>query len=502
MSERGFEQARRQEILGVVIMLADNIRKIVRASLGIIAVAVVQPQVLPYLKWIALGILVFTAAFTILQFRKFIFYVADGELILEKGVFVKDRLAIPFERIQTVNIQQNLVQQIVQLSGVKIDTAGSGKEELEIKALSKSDAIALKDLLQSEREKSLPNEETSEQSSENLSTSEQKAPKERKKLVSLSIKQLLVVGLTENHIRSGLIAFALLWGYASQYAEFIGEELESRSVELGKEMVQAGWYALLFFIITFLVVSTLTSLVRVVLQFFNLEAVLEGQKLWVKAGLLKRVENTIPLTKIQFIEWHDNPLRRALGFQSLKVFQSKSEDRAKKSVEIPACFPEQEAVVCEELYPGLDQDPNLLVVKSNRHYARVLIAFFSLPILIISGLLFLKMTYLGIAVFLILSALNIYLSSRFVSAISLKLGAQYLTYERGFLFRKRTILPLYKGQTLRLKQTPFTKRRKLAHLTFSTASGNRSIRYLPIDEAMKVYNYLLAQVEQSSKSWM
>ncbi len=502
MSEKGFEQARRQEVLGVIIMLADNIRKIVRGSLGIIAVAVVQPQVLPYLKWLALAILLLTAAFTILQFRKFIFYVADGELILEKGVFVKDRLAIPFERIQTVNIQQNLVQQIVQLSGVKIDTAGSGKEELEIKALSKKDALALKDLLQSERDNSIREEEGIQCSDENEIAFEQRVPLKRKKLVSLSIKQLLIVGLTENHIRSGLIAFAILWGYASQYAEFIGEELESRSVELGKEMVQAGWYALLFFIVTFLVVSTLTSLVRVVLQFFNLEAVLEGQKLWVKAGLLKRIENTIPLNKIQFIEWHDNPLRRSLGFQSLKVFQSKSEDRAKKSVEIPACFPEQEALVCKELYPSLEEDPKLLTLKSNPHYARVLIAFFSLPILLISGVIFAKSTYLGVTAFVVLSALNLFLSSRFVSAIQLSLGKEYLIYERGFLFRKRTVLPLFKGQTLSLKQTPFTKKRKLAHLTFSTASGNRSIRYLHIDEALKVYNYLLAQVEQSSKSWM
>jgi len=501
MFNKGFEEPRRQEVLGVLIMLADNIRKIVRILFGFIALAVVQPQAMDYLKWVALGVLILVVVFTIIQFRKFVFYVADGELILEKGVFIKDRLAIPFDRIQTVNINQNLIQQLVQLSGVKIDTAGSGKEELEIKALSKTDAIALKELLQSEKEKIISSED--ESAIQDESTSDQKEIQHpRKVLVTLSFKQLLIVGMTENHIRSGLLSFALLWGYGSQYAELIGEEIESRSVEIGKEVIQAGWQALMFFIITFLVVSVLTSLARVLLQFFNLEAVLEGKNLWVKSGLLKRVENTIPLTKIQFIEWHDNVLRRMLGFQSLKVFQSKSEDRAKKSVEVPACFPEQEEMVMHSLYPEMGDDSIVLKTSSNIHFARVLIMAYSIPVLVLSGIFASASIYLGLASFLILTLLNVYLSSSFVKAISLHLGKQFLVYKRGFLFRKKTVLPLFKGQTVSIRQTPFTKRRKLAHLTFSTASGNRSVRYLPIEDAQKVYNYLLVQIERAEKSWM
>ena len=57
MFNKGFEEPRRQEALGVLIMLADNIRKIVRILFGFIALAVVQPQVMAYLKWVALGVL-------------------------------------------------------------------------------------------------------------------------------------------------------------------------------------------------------------------------------------------------------------------------------------------------------------------------------------------------------------------------------------------------------------------------------------------------------------
>jgi putative membrane protein len=59
-------------------------------------------------------------------FLKYYFFtfLKKGRLIIQQGVLNR-RKAIPLERILTVNICQNLIQQVLQLVAVDVETAGS-----------------------------------------------------------------------------------------------------------------------------------------------------------------------------------------------------------------------------------------------------------------------------------------------------------------------------------------------------------------------------------------
>jgi Predicted membrane protein len=98
-----------------------------------------------YIGIAVLIILLFLTAY--LRFINFKFKVNNGHFILKKGVFKKTNTAIPFDRIQNINFKQNIIQQLINVHEVNIETAGSTKAEVSIKALSYKNAKALKELL-------------------------------------------------------------------------------------------------------------------------------------------------------------------------------------------------------------------------------------------------------------------------------------------------------------------------------------------------------------------
>ena len=83
-------------------------------------------------------------------------------------------------------------------------------------------------------------------------------------------------------------------------------------------------------------------------------------------------------------------------------------------------------------------------------------------------------------------------------AISLR--GVYLT--KGILGQKAAILRWYKVQSVTLKQSPFQRRKKLATLVFSTAGGNLTLPYIPLNQAKGLRDYVLYKVEVSTDGWM
>ena len=92
-------------------------------------------------------ILLFLLVRAYLIYKNFQFKIEDEHFILKQGILKKTNTAIPFHRIQNINFKQNIVQQIIGVFEVSIETAGSSKTEIGIKALSFAKATALKEII-------------------------------------------------------------------------------------------------------------------------------------------------------------------------------------------------------------------------------------------------------------------------------------------------------------------------------------------------------------------
>src|SRR3954454_8188992 len=61
----------------------------------------------------------------VLSWLRFTYRLEDGELRIESGLFIKKKRYIPFERIQSLDLSEGILQRPFGLVRVRVETAGS-----------------------------------------------------------------------------------------------------------------------------------------------------------------------------------------------------------------------------------------------------------------------------------------------------------------------------------------------------------------------------------------
>lgn len=496
----------RQSYLGVVVYLLRNLRALATLFISLIAVAAAAPIFWTIAGFAIIPIFILFALFAYWQYRNFTFHVEGDNLIIHKGVLVKDRKSVPIERIQSIQVTKNVVQRLLGLVALKVDTAGSRGNELEIPALERDRADALRDLLYKKKEALLvtnSHEESDEvQDHQSESQKPDTSTEEGRVLVKLGLFDLLKVGLTENHLKTGFIALAFVFGYASQYQEILEEYVEGYIDTYASQVADAGLTLVISLLIFYAIVSVLISLVRTLLRFFDLKAVLKSEALEISTGLLQRNEYRIPKNKIQYIQWETNPLRKLAGYESATVKPSNSvgEVANKQAIEIPALRVDESNYLAAGVFPGAKKPENF-IEGDPWAYARLHAIFGAIVSAPLAGILYWQYSYPGITILLLVGLFAAY-GYRYGKTVRIYFDENHVYILRGWLFPKRVILPSFKTQSLQLSQNIILRRRKLGHLTFYTAAGRKTVRFLREKEALEVYNSLLYAVEKHEGSWM
>ena len=152
MSKVDLSVPTRQSAKGLVLIFIFSMQQFIRMFWPLVLVAVFQEKYfkdLFVLGIAVIGLLILLVVHTILYYLNFLFYISNGEFVLKKGYLRKKVLTIPLDRIQSVNTKQNLIQQVLNVVSLEIDTAGSVAKELKIHALEKSFSIELQNQLRS-----------------------------------------------------------------------------------------------------------------------------------------------------------------------------------------------------------------------------------------------------------------------------------------------------------------------------------------------------------------
>lgn len=503
MSEYNFEEFNHQNILGVIIIFVQSVRRMLNAYLAFFAYSIFSEGTGSYVWWIFGVSLIFIAMTSVLKFRNFKFRLDETQLVLNSGVLTKDVTNIPLDRIQSVHLHQNFIQRILGITGLKIDTAGSSTEELEIPALKRKKAESLLELLKGR----IRNNEAPINGDEFIEESADVFEKESLKetLVKLDFKAILLLAITENHIRNGLIAVAFIMGYAGQYFDYSEQFVVDVFDDYAPKLVESGIALIIVFVVTFLVLSILLSFVQVILKFFDFKAEVDDQSFYISSGLIKRNEFTIPLKKIQFLEWKTNFLRKYLGFESIKIHQGRSvESVGKNLLEIPSCYTGQTEKVMETLYTELLEDDYFILLQPHtyqRTFRAVILSLFGIPFFLIAALATEQILVFA-SLYLTYILIMIAAADKYFHSINLWANEEVIIYERGWLFHKRTVVKLHKFQTVELTQTVFQAKRNICHLTFSTAAGGRSFRFFDKGEMEELRDFVLYKTESFAGKWM
>lgn len=444
------------------------------------------------------------------------FHIANENFVINKGWLNKENKSVPLERIQSINISQNVVQRILGIAALEVETAGSKAKELEIPGLEKAFADQLKKFLNESKHKVAQTAVSEEDHAtlEDLENSTVEVESETRELVhqesestvilDLGIVDLLKVGITQNHLKSGGLALGVVFGFWFKIKdiaeEYFGNYLDQYSLE--STVKRATITLLIAGVIVFILASIIVSLVTTINKFWNFKMVKQDDYLEVTMGLLNRREVKIPLNKIQLLEFHSNPLRKLLNFQMGKIYQAQSENDKTTSIEVPACRPAQIQQLQELIFNETVQEPDAQLYTNPWSHARLqfyilgpitavaaaAVYYFEFKILIIPIMLFL--------LFSLFSAYRYGLHSKLIK------DSSFVVFYQGWLFKSTIISPIYKTQAVEKWRSIFLVRRKEIHIKIHTAAGSRGLRYLKEKQVVQMTNALNNQVLVENRKWM
>ena len=189
-NEVDFSEFRTQSLKGIVIIYGKFLFQVLKGTWVLLFLFITKASKLSSVDifYFYIGIIVLLTFILIrsyLVYKNFKFKIEGDSFILKKGIISKNNTAIAFDRIQNVNFSQNVIHQLINVYQVDIETAGSDKTEISIKALSLDQAKALR--------KKITDAKLQEQSI----TEETEVVKE-KPLLSIGVNDLLKVSITEH----------------------------------------------------------------------------------------------------------------------------------------------------------------------------------------------------------------------------------------------------------------------------------------------------------------
>ncbi len=489
----------RQSPLGIILFALVAGRKFIKAFWPIILIYIVKnnsmnDEVKFYIYLIVLFIVLLLIFHAVLTYMYFYFRIENNEFIVNKGYLKKVKLSIPLDRIQTINIKQNIFQQVLKLVSLEIDTAGSAGKELKIIALKKPFAEEIQRQLT--MNKPVQSDETGELKDEVITEEAGKL------IMHLKLDDLIKVGITENHFKSALAILAIGYGFIQQLENLFKENIDSATQQAESFLTNSGSkiYIILFLLVLF--VGFMFSIIKTIIVYYNLSLTRIGQKFILVSGLFNKKTLTVPYSKIQVLSWSTNPLRKIMDFVTVNITQASSNERNKKqAILIPGCSTKHKNSILAEVFPDTQ---NLVWDKHRFHF------IFFIRIWLVRGIIpallaaFIWNDYAFIyavsAVWLVFAAFLSFLSYR---KYYFRISESLIEKSSGTIGKKNMRMFNFKVQNVKYKQTFFQRRRNLATVRIYTAGGKQlSIPYIDNSLAMELFNYLLMKVESDNRKWM
>ena len=497
MSAFNFETPSRQSAKGIIVIFGVSAYKILK-GLAIAFIALFLKYIKsdkspdltsPIFILSCIGLVVLFLLIAVLRFVNFKFFIKDNYFFLRKGIFNKEEISISKDKIQNVYIKQNVIQQLINVVSLSIETAGDDKTEIEITALSRDKALVLKEYLLSGL-KLIDNKDVQ--------------IAEETVYFKASVKKLLLEGITENHFKSFVLIFAFIVGIYNDIKEFISElNLSSKFgkwFQLDNESIIGLLLINVTLIVTLLILSFLLSLIRMLIQNFDLTVKIKPNGLEISKGLLNKINLSLTNSRIQNTIASTNRVKRALGLYKLSFTQAMINKKQQLKFNIVGLSKLQLDELIQQFYPNVQ---NRLTKHKPQKYLlyRMLWIGFMVIAIINLGLYFSPKLFLlaniPFIAFVIANAMITYKKAYF------HIDEELIVVGYGMLIETHTsYLEIKKTQAVTLNQTIFQKRRGIASVVVNSASKSITIPHVDLQTANEIKNYLIYKVEYENKDWM
>jgi putative membrane protein len=488
-----FSQPQRQSQTGIIVMFFYALQQYARALFPLVLVFVFKAGTIGQLFfWIAfIAILLGIGVTAYLQYLNFDFFLdeAADEFVIREGVFNKTKTTIKLNKIQQVNITQNLLQRVIGVYALDVDTAGSNKKEGTIRAVSHQVALALKARL-------LENEAREPSQTKDSQTTQTERP-----FVSIGPISLLKVGITSNYVRTfGLLFAGALTVYENvRQAGFDASDRIDGYIENG-----LAFKSLLFFIAFLFVVVLIVNIVRMLVRYFGYAVTRQRGSLLLSFGLVSTKSTIIKPEKVQITTVSQNYFQRKLDILELRVRQATAGEKVERKsiIEIPGCNAAERDAILNLLFGQVPQKGEML----RPNFRKLVFAIF-LAIVLPLAVFFTVAAYVpqwyeavyAVPVYAFLVALVLVFGYR---NYRLFVGERFIIRTSGAWDVEDRIIEPHKIQAVSTSQLFWHKTLNIGSLTLHTAGGDVRFSLGNFQRIKQHVNRWLYEMEKGDTNWM
>lgn len=431
----------------------------------------------------------------------------DHDILLNKGVFKKERLTLSFLRVQNVNVAEPFYFKPLGLVNCIFDAAGSVAQEAVLPGVTQTYAEDIREQVLTYKE--------SQQVVEDQQTTNNEQVEETQYSLKLTNKEVAKFGLMSN---MAILALAALAPFMNVLFDFFEQAVINRleafyEQEVGL-LVNAAALAIFSILFMLVMLAILLSVIMSLIRFYNFELYFQAGKFKRISGLLERHQLSVSLDKVQSIVIKQNPIARMLQRYTIQCFQATSGyvtgAKSKQSLVMPVLKREQVNQTLQRVYPWLSEANFDFKALKFKGVEQALLLKNFLFYSLIPSLLFSLFNYYVVAshalysicILAVLSCL-VYLSyKRYGYYFYHYQGRYYGIFRSGMLGVQYRVFELYKAQSTRGVSTYFMRRAGLKSLSIQLASGNVSLPYLKATLADEIIDFTLFQAESERRNWM
>ncbi|WP_458120360.1 PH domain-containing protein [Paenibacillus sp. Z6-24] len=384
------QQPRRMHLLYVAFALLRTVKNLA-FLLVLAAVRIISGDGLSAsVYWTIGGVLLLLLLSGLYQFaawRRFTYQEEEDRLVIRSGLLQRREKAIYYSRIHSVSIEQPLIQRLLGVVQLKIETPGGSSDgDAVLEVLSSAEAERLQGMLEQAAvtmemrpgSSSEPADTTAENddsprnhtgdegdglpnSSASLgngrrgsgagnfpngtASSPQLVPQ---LLYRLTTPQLLRAALTELNLGLGLAFIAGIYSFAG---DLLPGSLVNQLMDNARGYI-TGIQALLGAVLIGLIFAWLLSLVLFIVKYAGFSVYRSGERLSVRYGLLERRQFVFHPKHVQAVTVKESAIRRWLGFAQIQLHVVSSGRDAKVPVLHPFIRRSEVQTLLDSVVPG------------------------------------------------------------------------------------------------------------------------------------------------------
>ena len=283
------------------------------------------------------GAIALALGYEFAYYQRYQYTFTDDTFDIRSGVLSRREREIPYGRIQNVDISRNVVQRLLGLSAIDIETAGGGSTEAAIRYVTAEAATTIQNEIRNRKrgadrrgtvntastttdtvtgDDNGPTAENDDSKGATTAAAEGGEPDEEL-LFEISPGELALAGVLSFDLRVPGLLFAVFTGSIPFVSPVVPEPDAVATTGLDPTVVLFVMGVVV--LVGLVVLSWVVGAVSAVINYWGFRLTRSQTELRYERGLLQRYSGTIPFAKIQTLTITDNPLKRRAGYATLAV---------------------------------------------------------------------------------------------------------------------------------------------------------------------------------------